>query len=359
MILKIVFVVPSFAGGGAERVMIALANRCDRELFSPSILALDETGPLRKEVSNDVQVISLGKRSLRSALIALGLSLRRQAPDIVVSTIGHLNLGVLMLRPFLPRGTRILVREANDPMVTVSAIGLMGAGKYLYQLLYPRATRVIVPSKLISEVLTLDFGLDEKLIFRLSNPVDVEAIRAAAVEPFREPGDGLRFVAAGRLTPQKGFDRLLQGLSDFPLDFHLTILGEGEDYETLLNARDRLGLSERVSFVGFVANPWRYFAGADAFLLPSRWEGMPNAALEALTCGTPVVATPEAGGIMEIAAAATARAVTIAPDGEMFCRVLGSVLKGEEIRLRKSLLPDQFSIEVVVGSFERILLGDV
>ena len=81
------------------------------------------------------------------------------------------------------------------------------------------------------------------------------------------------------------------------MEAHLTILGDGAD-KLLLECRiASLNLGDRVELRGFDPNPWAYYAGADAFLLPSRWEGMPNAALEALACGTPVIAMSHAGAV--------------------------------------------------------------
>src|SRR5690606_340618 len=159
-----------------------------------------------------------------------------------------------------------------------------------------------------------------------------------------EPGDGPRFVAAGRLTHQKGFDRLLDMMAATDSASRLTILGEGPELENLRAQAQRLGLGARVAFVGFEPSPWPRYAGADAFLLPSRWEGMPNAALEALACGTPVIATPESGGIGEIAALATPGAVTTAEAGTPFVELLRAVAPRPAAQ-HPSLLPAEFRVD--------------
>ena len=136
----------------------------------------------------------------------------------------------------------------------------------------------------------LEVGISGMRSSVLRNPIDQGRLRRLALPLRRHPGNGRRFVAAGRLVNQKGFDRLLHIFADCdPLD-HLTILGDGPDHAMLARLAIRLGISDRVAFEGFVTRPWPWFAGADAVLLTSRWEGMPNVALEGLACGTQVIA---------------------------------------------------------------------
>ena len=76
----------------------------------------------------------------------------------------------------------------------------------------------------------------------------------------------------------------------------LTLLGEGPLRPELERLAQQSGVADRVHFVGFQKNPYPFFAQADAFVLSSRYEGFPNVVLEALACGTPVIATPAPGG---------------------------------------------------------------
>ena len=103
--------------------------------------------------------------------------------------------------------------------------------------------------------------------------------------------------------------------------------------------------------------PWPHFAGADAFLLPSRWEGMPNAALEALACGTTVIATPEAGGIAEVAAEAAGGAVTVAAAGAPFEAAMAAVRASPPEGPRASLLPARFEVAAVAERLGALLDG--
>jgi glycosyltransferase involved in cell wall biosynthesis len=151
--------------------------------------------------------------------------------------------------------------------------------------------------------LVTSYGLDVKRTTVIHNPVDRARIAAALVAPKQSstrPGP-LRVVAAGRLVGQKGFDLLLDALAlARRRDLQLTILGDGPLRDNLGARAKARGIAERVHFAGFQRNPYPILGAADLFVLSSRYEGFPNVVLEALACGTPVVATPAPGGVREI-----------------------------------------------------------
>lgn len=346
---------PSFAGGGAERVLIAFANNLNRDRFAPRLIVFSDSGPLLDSVAADVAITNLDRPRLRQAILPLRRELLRTGPECVVSTMGYLNLAILATcRAALPQ-TAFIVREANTVAATQQAIGWPWLVQHLYRRLYGRTDAIICPSERIADEMKQRLGIPGAAIHLIYNPIDVSAIRQATAQPKRVPGAGLRFVAAGRLTPQKGFDRLIDMFAKMPADAHLTILGDGLLNTALRDQARQMDLADRIAFPGFLASPWPAFGGADAFLLPSRWEGLPNAALEALVCGTPVIATPEAGGIREISNAAVTGAVTIAEAGGPFIAAMRATIANPIGRPRESLLPDRFTSQSVQSSFERLL----
>jgi len=353
----IAFVLPSFAGGGAERVLITLASHLDRDRFDPVLITLHAAGPLRSLVPPHLTVHDLGRRRLRGAMPRLAGALRRLSPAVVIPTIGHLNLAVLAMRPLLPRGVRLFPREANLPDQSLATVPLPGLFRAAYRALYPGADAVICPSQAVADSLAQDFSVPAERLVLLYNPVDVDALRQAASPVRRVPGVGARFVAAGRLTAQKGFDRLIDMFAELPATAHLAILGAGPEEAALRARAERLDLGERVALRGFTATPWPNYAGADAFLLPSRWEGMPNAALEALACGTPIIATPEAGGIAEVAAKVPAGAVTVVPAGADFIAAMARVAADAPTAPRACLLPGEFRLAAACLRLETLLTG--
>ena len=349
------FVLPSLAGGGAERVLLQLAHSVDRRRFRGTLILLDGQGSLTQMIPKEWQTIDLRCGRLRRVLPKLIATLRSVAPNTVVSTFGYVNLAILVSRRFLPRGTRLVLRDANMPSLSLPEARFGKILKVGYKILYRRADTVICSSQLMADEFADDFGVPRSKIAVLPNPVDVHTIRREAVDTIRVPGHGLRFNAAGRFVRQKGFDRLLDIFAKMPKQAHLTILGDGPDVDAIASAAERLGVSGRVDLPGFQPAPWRYYAGADAFLLPSRWEGMPNAALEALACGTPVIATPEAGAITELAEMTKTGAITIADVGDPYCSAMRAISPRLSSKLRSSLLPDAFRLENVVRQFEAVL----
>jgi glycosyltransferase involved in cell wall biosynthesis len=349
---QVLFTLPDFEGGGAQRVLVTVANALDRARFTPSILVLDERGPWRNMVASDISVTSLGKPRLRRSLWALRAAMRRAAPDVIVSTIGYFNLGVLLTRP---RRSRLIVRESNMPGHGSKEVLSRLMQRLAYAILYRRADCVVSPSGPVAHELTENYRVSPQLVQVIPNPVDVVALREAALPPQRRPGVAKRFVAVGRLSRQKGYDRLVDLLASATGNIHVAVFGDGEERHLLENQVRAMDVSERIAFAGFNPSPAAWIAGADALLLPSRWEGLPNVVLEALACGTPVIATPEAGGINDIARLARPGAVSIVPMGPQFLAAMLAAPKNDAVHLRESLLPTEFQLDSVVAEYERLL----
>ena len=350
----VALVLPSFAGGGAERVALSLISGLAPE--RATIVVLDGRGPLRSLVPAGVEVVNLDSTRLRHAWPALLRWMRASRPAVVLSTFGHVNLALLAMRPLLPAGTRLIIREANTPSLALrrGRVPAPALTRRAYRLLYPTADLMLCQHQSMADEMGARFGVPTNRIVVLPNPVN--SARARADPPRRDPGPGRRFVAAGRLTRQKGFDRLIDMIAAGSADDHLCLFGDGPDRAALESRARAHGARGRIRFAGFNPAPWSFYAGADAVLVPSRWEGLPNVALEALACGTPVIVTPESGGIAEVAAAAPKGAVTLAAWEDAFRNALTKVVPSPVDEARPSLLPAQYERDHVVERF-RALVG--
>lgn len=354
--LPLVFILPSFAGGGAERVMVTLANGLYRRGHRIGLLVLDGSGPLRGLVAPGLPLHDLREPRLRHALPDVIGFLRRLGPARVVSSFGYVNIGLALARPLLHWGTRLYFREANLPSLSLPAQPWPWLMRQGYRWLYPLAHRVITTSDRMAQEFLHGFRLPAHKLQVIGNPVDSASLRAAT--PQRLPGPGLRLVAVGRLTHQKGFDRLLPLFAGLPADARLILLGDGPEAARLQAQVNSLQLGERVRLAGFREDAAGWIAGADCLLLPSRWEGLPNVALEALALGIPVCATPEAGGIAEIAAAAPPGAVTVAPMEDGFAAALTGLVPRPDATapvLRASLLPPAYELAPVLDAWAEAL----
>lgn len=301
---RVLFLIPTLTGGGAERVVVTLLQHLDRRRFDLALAVADTRGAaFRDAVPPDVEFIDLGCRRVRHALPKLVRLLWRRRPDVVLSTLGHLNLALSIVRPVLPGSTRYIARETIVVSQGITEYARPRLWAWAYRRFYGRFDRVICQSRDMRNDLVSAFGLDAKRAVVVHNPVDRERIvvAVAAQAPLPAPPGWRHLVAAGRLVHQKGFDLLLDALARAPRqDLQLTLLGEGPLRDTLAAQASALGVADRVHFAGFQRNPYPTIAAADLFVLSSRYEGFPNVVLEALACGTPVVATPAPGGVREI-----------------------------------------------------------
>lgn len=337
--------------------MLSVASELDRSRFAPALVVLDAEGPLASAAPADVPVTTLAAPRLRHALPALYRTLRRMQPDVVLSTMGYLNLAVLAAgRLALAPHARILVREANQVSATLNAFPSKALGRFAYRRLYRKADAVLCNSSGVARELA-EVGVPPQSIKLIGNPIDTAALRRRATGAEQTPG---RFVAAGRLMRQKGFDRLVDWFAAMPEAATLTIFGEGPERPSLEARIAAAGLAARIDLPGYVPEIWRQLAGADAFLMPSRWEGMPNAALEALALGVPVIATEEAGGLKELRGEAPGDRLLLAEDGAEFVSAMRSAIRTEPIPpgLRDSALPARFSKPVVVAQYAALMAGE-
>jgi GalNAc-alpha-(1->4)-GalNAc-alpha-(1->3)-diNAcBac-PP-undecaprenol alpha-1,4-N-acetyl-D-galactosaminyltransferase len=211
-------------------------------------------------------------------------------PDVVISFIEQNNVRVLVAS--LGASFPVLVSERTDPRRhRVSA-----AWRIARRILYPIAARLVVQTRSVAQWANGVTRAERIVVI----PNFVRALPLPSLASMREKN---RLLAVGRLGYEKGFDVLLRAFGQSGLaeqGIRLTILGEGPERQTLERLSRDLGISGHVDMPGVVSDPERWMAQATVYVLPSRYEGFPNALLEAMAMGCPVIATDCASGPGEI-----------------------------------------------------------
>lgn len=295
--LRIAFLLNNLNGGGAERVAVTVANTLAEKGHEVSLVLNRRQGPYLADVSEEVKVVVLGQRMLYVLPLLLKL-LRREQFDAVLTILDQPSIAALLLKPFIGK-TRIIVVECNNPLPVEG-----GPRKPVWRLvrslrrwLYPRSDHIISKSEGIKHALITHFGCRTGQVTAIANPVDIARIDMLAAEPpdhhWLTNRETSVILAVGRLEPQKDYATLLYAFALLRQSrpARLIILGEGGERFALEALAQRLGVAGDVDMPGFARNPYALMRDSDLYVLSSRWEGWPNALVEALACGTPVVAT--------------------------------------------------------------------
>lgn len=319
---RVLFLINSLAGGGAERVMASLLSHSTVELRDNEVsFAMLDKEPAAYAPPAGLAVYQLDCRfSLIRSILGVRRLVREIQPDVVVSFLTRANVANVLA-----------TRERGLPSVISERVNTSGhhpktpggtAAKVLTRLVYPRATAVIAVSQGILDDLAENFSVPRERLHVVANPVDAEAIRAKAEAPLPPEitlaGTEPLVLGVGRLVPNKNFALLLQAFALSGVPGKLAIVGDGPEREALAARAAELGLGGRVLMPGFLANPFPVIKRATVFVLPSNAEGFPNGLVEAMTLSRPVIAANCPSGPSEILAGLRreeAPGLTFAPFG--------------------------------------------
>jgi N-acetylgalactosamine-N,N'-diacetylbacillosaminyl-diphospho-undecaprenol 4-alpha-N-acetylgalactosaminyltransferase len=301
---KIVFLINSLTSGGAERVMTTLLEHstAEREEFDIVLALLDDVA--RAYAPADwLKVRQFDcKLSLWRSILAVRALFREERPDATLSFLVRANIANVLAS--MERGIPCIISERINNSAHLERNLGGAAARSLIRFCYPRAARVIAVSSGVEEDLRAHFAVPGEKIVTIDNPVDIEAIRAQALQAPPIATDGPFILAVGRLVKPKNFALLIEAYAAAHVGAKLVIIGEGPERDALLRQIDELGLAERVSLPGHVRNPYPLMGRAQLYVSPSNAEGFPNALVEAMALGAPVVSTNCPSGPAEILAEA-------------------------------------------------------
>lgn len=266
-----------------------LPNQC-------SIIRLTNIGPKKDDKLNSLRYYGTLFQSL------LGY-LRDQKQVSLLSNATKYN--VLSTWAAALSGKSVDLFLIEHAVLQPRALGLRCLLPWLVRTHYPFANRMIGVSGAITNEFTSKYGLSEKLCTTIRNPVDLEKITRQSEAPLAHPWfseDTPVVLGVGRFERFKQFSTLLSAFEELTrhIDARLVLLGDGSRKQKLVNQTKSTGIADDVDFVGLVPNPYKYMRRADLLAHSSRYEGFGLVLVEALACGTPVVATDCPGGPSDI-----------------------------------------------------------
>lgn len=309
---RLTIVIHSLTGGGSEHAAASMASHWAEAGRDVTLVTLDSVENDRIAFSPKVHRVGLNLMSdsagIWSAIKAnrwriqsLRNALLQSAPDRVISLTDRTNILTLLAA----RGTdlKILVSERTD--IRHHRIGRVW--EWLRKRTYPQACSIVVQTEAVRTALKPIAGKAPVHVIpnAIQHPprsiADSEA--ASPLHPLDLSRDRNWFVAVGRLSYEKGFDRLIdafaQSANECPA-WNLVIVGDGPEKTKLQQAVQNDELQNRVLFPGWIESPWSAIPKSSVSVLPSRYEGFPNALLEAMSHGVAPIAFNCESGPSEI-----------------------------------------------------------
>ena len=363
---RLTIVSHSMGAGGAERLVSILAAEWATRGREVTLITLEAEGSDFYDLPTSVHRIGLALSGRSSGLwaalcnnwsrvSALRRHIRASRADVVISFVDNSNL-LTLLATALSRQSVVVCEQVHPGHHPIGPVR-----SCLRKVLYPRARAVVVQTEQIRE--WMREHVQGSSLYVIPNPVlpchAADVMDAASPEALQRA-----MVSMGRLVPQKGFDLLLRAFASCAEghpEWVLQIMGEGPEEEALRTLASELGIAERVHFLGLVKKPHIVFHRSEFFVLPSRFEGLPNALSEAMACGLAAVAFDCPSGPRDVIRHGV-DGLLVPPEnvealGEALDRLMSDGAERKRLGLCAPAVVDRFSVERVVRMWDSVLMA--
>ena len=320
---------------GVDRVVRNLAPAIAARGIAVDVLRVRGHGPQLDEDPNPLlRVVELEAAHAYTAFFPLVRYLRRERPDALLTDKDRVNRIAILAHRLARSGARLVVRTGTTVSVNLAGRKPMDRRINLWSMryLYRLADAIVLPSRGAGDDFAATVGTAHKRVTVCPSPIATPALYARAREPLDPAilpgGDGPLLVGIGELSARKDYATALRAFAalDPGRGARLLILGEGRKRAELEALAHELGVADRVSLPGFVANPYPALANADVFVHAARLEGSPVAVMEAVALGRPVVSTDCPSGPHEILDGGRIGRLVAIGDHEAMGRALAAML---------------------------------
>lgn len=348
--------------GGAEKVMLNLANGFAQQGRTVDLVLSRKEGQYLSQLHPSVRVIDFGGRKLLNCLTLLVDYLKQEKPSILLSALEDTNIIAICAAKLAAIKTKVIVTVHNHISSEVRYDRRLKRKvvPYFLRWFYPHADSVVAVSKGVAADLAGWAGLPLDQIQVIYNPIVTADLRSKQSEapdhPWFKEKQIPVILGVGRLNPQKDFPTLIQAFAivQQQRSARLVILGEGDERSHLEALVRQLNLEHCVQLLGFVQNPHAYMSKATVCVLSSAWEGFGNILVEAMAAGTPVVSTDCESGPTEILADGKYGRITPVGDVQAMAE---AILQTIETPLDSQLLEQRsqaFSLETALRQYEQL-----
>lgn len=365
--IKLLFVLPSLEGGGAERIVCNLISVLNKNIFDVNLFLFTNKGVYWKLLPNDVNVF-LGSRDKKYSKWLIIKKLYRVSKDMDI-IIGSMELMPTYFSVLVGK----LLRKKVIGWVHINIDSILNDKNNIIKFLHRNILLKLFYNKL-DKIITVSNGAKENIskylynknrnrIECIYNPIKINKIKEKSKEKLKEKIEKPFIIGIGRLEKQKNFILLIKAyriLLDRGIKHNLIILGQGSQKEYLSNEVKNLNMEEKVKFLGFKENPYKYLNQADLFVQSSIYEGLPTVLIEALVLNVPVVATNCPDGASEILDNGKYGLLVKMNDEKALADAIEKILKDKDLQKKYKIKSkdgiSRFDDKYITSLFEKLFL---
>lgn len=298
---KILFLIPTLMHGGAEKVLINLANNLDQDKYEVSVQTLFDVGVHKNELNDNVKYIPGFKKYFRGNTFIVKLIPKKllwnyfvkEHYDIVVSYLEGPTSRILSGCTDL-NTKRVAWVHIELPTAKAASIGFRSPSEAKNA--HESFDNIVAVSQNVKECFEKSLGLENKVqvLYNTNETENIKELSQIPIDNHEINSNEFNVCSVAKLVKTKGYDRLLnvhKKLIDEGLNHHIYLLGIGEEQSNLEKQMKALGIEDTVTLLGYKENPYQYVSKCDLYVCSSIREGFSTAVTEALIVGTPVVST--------------------------------------------------------------------
>lgn len=353
--IKLLILTPTLQCGGSEKFVSLFCNHINTHVFSVCLVVVNNTRAFYTITNPDIEIIDLKKERVLFSLPAIKTVVKKYKPAIIFSTANHLNIYLAIFRDQFSAGIKFIARESSIVSINSQRTAMPRLYNRLLKKYYRRFDHIICQSAYMQQDLCKNYHVHESKTSVIHNATAANSNGISAT--IVDPGKLHKFITVGRLSEEKGIERLVHIVGLLTMPFQYFIIGDGNKKNELQQLINELQLQDKIFLLGEKTDPFIGMEDADLFLMGSYYEGFPNVLAEAGALGIPAIAFRVPGGIVEII-----------EDGENGLLVDDNDLLGYATAIKNGLLANfnrqkiiettqkRFSIEVMMAKLEKLLL---